>query len=111
MADRKCSTWSRWAEDAVTRPAESSEIAKQKEQAAAETSRGQAIADRASQMPKASVRTYLKATRGKASPRIAIKAFCMECVGWSRAEVTNCTGFACPLWMYRPFQREGRKNG
>jgi hypothetical protein len=55
-------------------------------------------------MPKSCRATYLKATRGKASPRVAIKAFCLECVGWNRPEVARCTATACPLWMYRPWK-------
>jgi hypothetical protein len=69
------------------------------------SSRERAMADRISQMPKTSVSAYLKASRGRATPRVAIKAFCMECVGWNRIEVTKCPASACPLWMYRPFQR------
>ena len=38
----------------------------------------------------------------KASPRAAIKAFCLECMGYDRAGVTECTAYACPLWEYRP---------
>ncbi len=67
------------------------------------TARQSAIAECAAQMPKASRSTYLKATRGKASPRMAIKAFCMECVNWERKEVRLCTATACALWAYRPF--------
>jgi hypothetical protein len=58
-------------------------------------------------MPKSCGAEYLQATRGKASPRVAIKAFCLECVGWNRPEVARCTATACPLWMYRPFRRGG----
>jgi len=45
-----------------------------------------------------------KAYAGSASPRSAIKAFCLQCVGYERVEVTNCTAFACPLHKYRPFR-------
>ena len=69
---------------------------------------GIAVAKRAGQMPKSCRAAYLKATRGKASPRAAIKAHCLECVGWNRQEVQLCTGTACPLWMYRPFLKGGR---
>lgn len=41
---------------------------------------------------------------GSASPRKAIKAMCLSCVGFERKEITNCSSFACPLWEYRPFQ-------
>ena len=48
---------------------------------------------------------YYRATLGLTSPRMAIKAFCLECIGWDRAEITNCTSFACPLYLYRPYQK------
>ena len=43
---------------------------------------------------------------GKASPRQAIRAKCMDCSNWQRAEVRFCTVSDCALWPYRPF-REG----
>ena len=111
MTDSKEHTWQDWAGNVADKLGEPSGLSRQEGRTAPATTREQAIADRTSQMPKASIATYRKATRGKASPRVAIKAFCMECVGWNRAEVTECTALACPLWMYRPFQREGRNNG
>ncbi len=49
----------------------------------------------------------LKAYKGTASPRSAIKAQCLICVGYKRDEVSHCTGFSCPLWAYRPYQNKG----
>jgi len=48
--------------------------------------------------------TLTKAFSGSASPRAAIKAMCLTCVGYDRETVRNCTGYSCPLWKYRPFQ-------
>jgi hypothetical protein len=48
-----------------------------------------------------------KAYSGEASPRKAIKAFCLECVGYDRKAISDCTAPACPLWLYRPYQNEG----
>lgn len=31
----------------------------------------------------------------------AIKEKCMNCCGWQRVEVLNCTSYACPLWPHR----------
>ena len=31
----------------------------------------------------------------------AIKQFCYECNGESKAEVAKCTGYTCPLYEYR----------
>jgi len=71
----------------------------------AETGRESAIQQCLAEMPNSFRATYLRATSGRASPRLAIKAFCCECVCWQRDEVRRCTGLACPLWAYRPFQR------
>ena len=62
-----------------------------------------AIIARALEMPLSSRNTYLAAINGD-SPTSAVKAFCAECVGWVRNEVTHCTATACPLWPYRPYQ-------
>lgn len=43
----------------------------------------------------------------KASPRAAIKAFCMECQGYDRDAISGCTACACPVYEYRPFQKKG----
>ena len=56
------------------------------------------------EMPSSYRPLYLKAVLGKASPRNAIKAQCLECIGWERREVAACTAEACPLWAYRPYQ-------
>ena len=49
----------------------------------------------------------LKAYEGTASPRSAIKAQCLICVGYKRDDVSHCTSFSCPLWAYRPYQKQG----
>ena len=36
----------------------------------------------------------------------AIKAFCLQCVGYVRKDVTCCAAQGCPLWLYRPYQTE-----
>ena len=61
-----------------------------------------AILHRARQMPESSRRTYVRACAG--SRTAAIKAQCMECLGWSRSDVRQCTALACPLWPVRPYQ-------
>ncbi len=55
-------------------------------------------------IPETSRALFQKALNGTCSPRQAIKAFCLRCVGYSRADVTNCTAWKCPLHRYRPFQ-------
>ncbi len=63
-----------------------------------------AVAKKLAAMPAVYQAGYLRALGGR-SPKAAIKAFCLECVGWQRAEVATCTALACPLWSYRPFRR------
>ena len=56
------------------------------------------------QAPESVRNTLTRAFSGSASPRAAIKAQCLVCVGYDRDSVKNCTGYSCPLWEYRPFQ-------
>ena len=35
------------------------------------------------------------------SRKSAIRAFCLECVGWSQVEVRTCTARVCPLFEFR----------
>lgn len=58
------------------------------------------------QAPESAKNTLAEAFSGAASPRRAIKAMCLSCVGFDRGAIKNCTGFGCPLWKYRPFQDE-----
>ncbi len=44
---------------------------------------------------------YARAMSGK-SRLAAIKCFCVQCMGWSKAEVDRCTAPTCPLYSYRP---------
>ena len=39
---------------------------------------------------------------GSASPRQAIKAFCLTCTHYNRDEITHCPVWRCPLHAYRP---------
>lgn len=72
-----------------------------------DTDRETRILKRAAEMPVSARNSYLRAARGKASPRAAIKAFCLECVGCDRAAIAGCTATCCPLFLYRPFQEPG----
>jgi hypothetical protein len=55
--------------------------------------------------PESAKNTLREAFSGSASPRKAIKAQCLVCVGYDRASIRDCTGYSCPLWAYRPFQQ------
>lgn len=61
------------------------------------------------QAPEASKNTVTRAFSGSASPRQAIKAMCLSCVGFIRADIKNCTARACPLYAYRPYQADDEK--
>lgn len=56
------------------------------------------------QAPESVKNTLAQAFSGAASPRKAIRAMCLTCVGYDRAAIRDCTGYSCPLWKYRPFQ-------
>ena len=66
------------------------------------------ITSKADDMPGIYRKNYLAAVSGKATPRNAIKAFCIECMGYKRSEVTGCDTIECPLNLYRPYTKEGR---
>ena len=93
-------------ENLAPKAAEGSAPSSQKARNHSDAAREAAIAEKAAQMPKSCRAGYLRAAKGKASPRQAIKAFCLECTGWERNEVRRCTGVACPFWLYRPFRSE-----
>lgn len=57
-----------------------------------------------SEAPESVRKTLAQSFSGSASPRKAIKAMCLSCVGFDRQEIKNRTSYACPLWQYRPFQ-------
>lgn len=64
----------------------------------------QQIPKRRAQMPTLYRGIYDKAMSGK-SRKAAMRAFCLECVGWQVNEVHSCTDAACPLHPYRPASR------
>jgi hypothetical protein len=62
-------------------------------------------ARRLATIPESAQGHFVAAWAGKCSPRRAIKAQCLECVGFDREEITDCSCWACPLWAFRPFQK------
>ena len=60
------------------------------------------IEEKIRRMPESCRKNYRKAMEGR-SIRGAVTAFCLECVGYIRAEVTVCSAHACPLYPYRPY--------
>lgn len=44
---------------------------------------------------------------GDGSLRAAVTLKCLECCSWHREAVANCgSSGTCPLWPFRPYQRE-----
>jgi hypothetical protein len=41
------------------------------------------------------------------SPLQAIKARCLDCVGFDREAIRTCSGYSCPLWRFRPYSEGG----
>jgi hypothetical protein len=62
-------------------------------------------AGRLATTPESARKLFVAAWAGKCSPRQAIKAQCMECVGFDRQAIADCNCWACPLWNFRPFQK------
>ena len=48
----------------------------------------------------------LKRAQKKTTPMMAIKAFCNNCVGDIRKDIRECTALKCPLYIYRPYQKD-----
>ncbi|MHB9071853.1 MAG: hypothetical protein ACYC54_15945 [Sedimentisphaerales bacterium] len=55
-------------------------------------------------MPEHYRNNYKKAVTGR-NRAAAVKAFCLECMGWQRTEIKNCDCVACPLYSYRPIYK------
>lgn len=71
--------------------------------------RDEVVNTQTEEAPKSAQSIVARAFSGDASPRAAIKAKCLTCTGYDRAAITTCTGWTCPLWAYRPFQKaEGK---
>lgn len=50
-----------------------------------------------------------KAFEGASSPRQAIKAKCLTCSNFDRAEISLCRVSLCPLHAFRPYQEQGAR--
>ena len=60
-----------------------------------------ARAEKGSPVPNKYIPTFRRAFRGGNRRRDAIRAFCLECVGFSESGVLECTAFTCTLHLYR----------
>ena len=61
------------------------------------------IKNRLKDMPMSCRNNYKMAISGR-SRKAAVKAFCLECMGWERTEVHNCNTITCPLHPYKPYK-------
>lgn len=52
-------------------------------------------------------RPTMKRAFSGSSKTAAIKAMCLTCTGWLRAEIRNCSAQGCPIHPYRPYQSGG----
>jgi hypothetical protein len=59
------------------------------------------------QMPVTYRRLYIRALRGEGGAKAAIRAFCLECVGWQREFAVTCSTRACHLWSMLRRQADG----
>jgi len=50
------------------------------------------------------LRVFIKAFSMKGGRNAAIRAKCIECSNFQKAEVGACSISGCPLWRYRPYQ-------
>ena len=60
------------------------------------------IQERLNDIPEVYRNNYQKAMAGK-SRAAAVKAKCLDCTCWNRAEVARCPVKTCSLWSYRPY--------
>ena len=63
---------------------------------------------RLSEIPDLYKANYQKAMTTK-SKAAAIKAKCLDCCCWMRAEITECGATACPLYPHRPYRVKSAK--
>lgn len=47
---------------------------------------------------------FARSFAGTASPRMAIKAFCLNCCGNDTIAAANCAVATCPLWSYNGYR-------
>ena len=58
------------------------------------------VETRLADMPECRRNTYRRAMAGEGR-KLAIRAMCIQCMGYESAEIERCTATACPLYPYR----------
>jgi hypothetical protein len=62
------------------------------------------LKDVSTHLPSA-VSTFKRAYGGR-SRKESLAAFCLYCMGYDRKAVSACGSSNCPLWKFRPYQKE-----
>ena len=57
-----------------------------------------------SNIPETMQRPFKSSYLGKKCFPDIIKAKCLDCSGYERQEVKNCTVTSCPIWRFRPYK-------
>lgn len=58
------------------------------------------VTERLKAVPRIRQLQYLRSVNKTTAPRLAIKAFCYECLGYE-GDLDSCTSKACPLFEYK----------
>lgn len=66
--------------------------------------RSSAIKKGGKALEKWNLKEIQKKANRKVTPLMAIKSFCVDCVGGSIQEVTKCSNQKCALYTNRPYQ-------
>jgi hypothetical protein len=59
------------------------------------------------QVPTKYRRIYLNVLNGHGGYRNKLVVNCMECVGWDKSGVEECTSMSCPWFRDRPYKKKG----
>lgn len=71
------------------------------------TNRQEQIEDRLNQIPKIYRAIYKSAAKGT-SRKAAIHSFCLECCGYEKEQVRQCTDLSCCLYEFRPYKERSK---
>lgn len=66
------------------------------------------VKERLRYVPPKQLALYGRAVSGVAGRSQAIKATCLDCVGWVTRDVRECSAYGCPLHPVRPYQGSGK---
>ncbi len=63
------------------------------------------MAKRLAQTPPSQRGLFNRVYAGWATQRQCIRAMCLECLGFDKDGIRNCTAPECPLYRFRPYQK------